>query len=657
MTNTAHMLDIALEAYDAGICVIPVKTDGSKVAAVTWEQYQTERPTREQIVEWFTDHHRAAAAICGPVSGGLIMLEMEGADYEAGNWQRFRDAAVAELGEDRWRQITACVEMSPSGGPHLMIRCTEATVGNLKLARRPNGNGAEVIMETRGRNGYTIIAGSEGHKTGIPWARAQGTYADIATVTGDELHTILDAARTLDEMPVRKVEVDHRTTERRRDYVGDSVFDLVVAEFNRRTSWETVLEGVFELAYTRGTITHWHRIGSDNETGATTNGTGNDTLIVFSSSTIFESYDGTGPAPSYDRFSAHCELHHGGDRTDAYRALRDQGYGPPAGTKAEDFRPPEIDPETGEEVESDPDDDLPTPIDWGAFWAREAPEEDWLCEPLLARGRQTALFAAAKVGKSLLMLEVAAALATGKGALRQGAGEPVDVVYADYEMTEDDLYERLEALGYGADDDLSHLHYYLLPSLRPLNTDQGGWDFVRICERHGAQAAVIDTFGRSLDGEENANDTYNAFYRFCGLRLKQRGIALARLDHSGKDATKGQRGGSAKDGDVDIVWRLEPLESGVRMRRTHARMSWVPEEVTLIRVDDGALRHTVTGGGGYPAGTAALAELLDDLGVPASVSARQAARALRDAGEQSRDVLVRAAQKYRNSIEFREPPA
>src|SRR5690606_31824787 len=148
----------------------------------------------------------------------------------------------------------------------------------------------------------------------------------------------------------------------------------------------------------------------------TTNATGRDTLIVFSSSTVFDSYDGMGPAPSYDRFSAYAVLEHADDRTEAYRTLRDRGYGktdrmpPPAppsapvapipldGTDAVPAEEPEAEAQELDEVE----DHLPTPIDWDTFWKREAPDEDWLCEPLLARGRQTALFAAAKVGKSLL---------------------------------------------------------------------------------------------------------------------------------------------------------------------------------------------------------------------------------------------------------------
>ena len=661
--ETSAAQESAWAAWHAGCCPIPIKDDGSKKPPIRWQDYEYRMPTEVEMRRWFGPH-RAAAVVCGKVSGGLIMLEMEGPDYERGLWATFRAAAVEALGERRWQEITAVVEMSPSGGPHLMFRCTETIVGNLKLARRKVGpKEVETIMETRGQGGYTVIAGSVGHASGKPWTAAKGTWDDIPTVTAEELHIILDAARTLDEMPPPPIRLSSSTPERPRIRTGDSVFDAVVDDYNRRHTWDHALFGAFEFAYERGHVTYWHRIGSDNETGATTNGTGRDTLIVFSSSTPFDSYGGQELAPSYDRFGAYAVLHHGGDRTAAMRALRDKGYGktdrmPPATpSPAIPLEDADATPVESETEELDEADHLPVPIDWDAFWKREAPDEDWLCEPLLARGRQTALFAAAKVGKSLLMLEVAAALATGRPALSHAGGEPIDVVYADYEMTEDDLYERLESLGYGPHDDLSHLHYYLLPTLAPLNTDVGGQDFVTICERHNAQAAVIDTFGRALEGEENANDTYLEFYRYCGLRLKQRGIALARLDHAGKDAAKGQRGGSAKDGDVDIVWSLEPMQDGLRMRRARARMSWVPERVSLRRTGDGRLRHLVVESATYLVGTQAMVELLERLDIPMSSSSRSAAKALREAGETGADGVIRSAQKFRknHASEFAPP--
>jgi hypothetical protein len=41
--------------------------------------------------------------------------------------------------------------------------------------------------------------------------------------------------------------------------------------------------GVFVELHTRGGITHWHFEGADNYVSATTNATGRDTLIAFSS--------------------------------------------------------------------------------------------------------------------------------------------------------------------------------------------------------------------------------------------------------------------------------------------------------------------------------------------------------------------------------------
>jgi D-hexose-6-phosphate mutarotase len=37
-----------------------------------------------------------------------------------------------------------------------------------------------------------------------------------------------------------------------------------------------------------------------------------------------------------------------------------------------------------------------TPVDWAEFWATEAQAEDWLLEPIVAAGRQTAIYSTAK---------------------------------------------------------------------------------------------------------------------------------------------------------------------------------------------------------------------------------------------------------------------
>lgn len=285
-------------------------------------------------------------------------------------------------------------------------------------------------------------------------------------------------------------------------------------------------------------------------------------------------------------------------------------------------------------------------VNWSTFWQRERAEDDFLVAPLLARGRSHAIFAAPKVGKSLLTLDVCAARATGKAALDSPDGDPISVVYFDLEMTEDDLQERLDDLGYGPDNDLSMLSYYLLPTLPPLDTPAGGAAIEQIAGDHKAELLVIDTTGRVVSGEENSADTYRAFYRNTGSRLKRMGVTVARLDHAGKDPTKGQRGSSAKADDVDVVWYMTPTEDGALVRATHRRISWVPESFALRR-EECPLRHMIVRGA-YPEGTRTLAARLDAAGVPSDASRRKASLMLKDFdGVSARHDSVTAALRYR----------
>jgi hypothetical protein len=285
-------------------------------------------------------------------------------------------------------------------------------------------------------------------------------------------------------------------------------------------------------------------------------------------------------------------------------------------------------------------------VNWEAFWESDPKAEDWLIEPLIPRGRQVALYSPAKQGKSLLMLDVAARAATGGRVLDRAAGEHLTVVYFDLEMTEGDLYERLQDMGYGPGVDLSRLHYYLLPTLPPLDTPEGGRAILSIAQHHNADLVIVDTTSRVLNGPENDADTLRAFYINTGLPLKADNRTLVRLDHAGKDLGKGQRGTSAKNDDVDLVWELTAQDDdGIRLRATHRRQSWVPEIINLIRLTD-PLRHE-RDATSWPSGTTELARLLDDLETPVNVGQRQAREALQAAGHKARNTLLAAALRFR----------
>ena len=103
---------------------------------------------------------------------------------------------------------------------------------------------------------------------------------------------------------------------------------------------------------------------------------------------------------------------------------------------------------------------LPVPVDFHALYGRENRAE-WFVDDIWPAGRQLHIFAARKTGKSLLMLWIAACLAVGRDPFNGRPIPPVIVVYLDYEMTEDDLLERLEEMGFTADDLTGRLVYYL----------------------------------------------------------------------------------------------------------------------------------------------------------------------------------------------------
>jgi hypothetical protein len=151
---------------------------------------------------------------------------------------------------------------------------------------------------------------------------------------------------------------------------------------------------------------------------------------------------------------------------------------------------------------------------------------------------------------------------------------------------------------------------------------------------------------RAVSGEENDNDTWLGFYRNTGLLLKQAQVACIRLDHSGKDAEKGMRGGSAKAGDVDAVWQLTAVsDETVVLDCTHHRMQVPEKRLTLVR-EEWPLRHVVSGNpmaAVADARSREIDQLLDALGVPSSASVKEAGTALREAGHKFRQDAVASA--------------
>jgi len=291
-------------------------------------------------------------------------------------------------------------------------------------------------------------------------------------------------------------------------------------------------------------------------------------------------------------------------------------------------------------------------INWHELWADDT-EEEWILEPLLPARRLVALYSAPKVGKSLLMLEMAVGISLGAVTLGSRVPRAFTVLYVDFENDpKGDIRTRLQAMGYGPDD-LANLHYLSFPTIAALDSAAGGEQLLAAVDAYGAEVVVIDTVSRAVKGEENENDTWLAFYRHTGLALKQAKVALIRLDHSGKDETKGQRGGSAKSGDVDAIWRMRKETETLFSLECDAARVPIPigmRHLVLQRVESPRLHHQVQSSGAAGLGRAHVDDLvawLDANDYPDGMTVRDAAEALREHGKSARQDTISNAVKLR----------
>lgn len=319
-------LETALQAINSGYSIIPIhKADpdlGDKRPAVNWKKYQTTKMGKEDAQKWFTNGEYAIAVLMGAASGGLLMIELEGraAKYLPILTQTAHDSGLKTL----WQKLFQWCEQTPSGGWHFYIKCAENSHGNRKLAKTSSG---EVLAETRENGGYSVIAPADGtifhHGGKGAWQQISGNPTTAATVTLEELDTLLDIFRSINQdvkpapQPTLEASFPHR------DNSGVTPGD----DYENKTDWADILtpHGWARLHTDQSGTTYWRRPGKDTGISATTgNAKDRDRLYVFSTSTIFE------PETAYTKFAAYTILNHNGDYREAAKKLSQTGYGKPA---------------------------------------------------------------------------------------------------------------------------------------------------------------------------------------------------------------------------------------------------------------------------------------------------------------------------------------
>ena len=297
--------------------------------------------------------------------------------------------------------------------------------------------------------------------------------------------------------------------------------------------------------------------------------------------------------------------------------------------------------------------DFPTRLDWHDLWEADDEEEEWIVAPIIPARRLVALYSQAKMGKSLLMLELAVGIARGITVLDYTPERPRRVLYVDLENDpRGDIRTRLQRMQQKPAD-LDNLVYLSFPQLPMLDTALGAARLLEVVEHFSCEVVVIDTISRLVAGEENDNNTWLSFYRHTGKLMKSHGLAMVRLDHSGKDPTRGMRGGSAKYSDVDLVWSLtRPSDDMIQLECTAQRLPVRERLVTLRRNHTPWLHHTVIGQDRAVAWKAeqddTIAFLDALLGEDAPITVRQALKVLRANGRGKRQQDVAALLRTRS---------
>ena len=232
-------------------------------------------------------------------------------------------------------------------------------------------------------------------------------------------------------------------------------------------------------------------------------------------------------------------------------------------------------------------------IDWSALWTDDT-EELWLVPGFLCAGRGHMLYAPSGLGKSLLCLEIAACLASGRGVWGHSPQEPIRVLYLDQENSpRGDIRPRLLDMGF-RDHDLEKLIYLSFPDVGALNHEAGGSYLEAIIEIYQPHFIFFDTFSRFVDADENLARTVQDFYAFTGRILKKRGIGYMRLDHTGKNTAVGARGTSAKTDDLDLIWAMsEDSTDNTYLLTNEKQRTPVPEAMVRLSRHSDPLRHEV----------------------------------------------------------------
>lgn len=305
----------AMAYLAAGLSCLPAAKAKKRPAIGGWKKWQSQLPTKVEVKAWFSNPHDAICVVSGKVSGNLECMDFDQHGELFGAWMEKIDTELlAKL----------VIEQTPSGGYHVFYRSDEPVDGNLKLARGIRDGKEKTLVETRGEGGLFLCAPTEGYTL------QQGDFADLAVITPDARQALLDAARSLDELPAascptapagadtggfRAASGDSRDSDRWETFPGD--------DYNARGDFRSVLS-YYGWQYARSRPDgneDWVRPGKDPKDGISATFKDGCFYVFSSNAAPFETN------VKYSPFAIYATLCHHGDFTAAAGDLARQGFG------------------------------------------------------------------------------------------------------------------------------------------------------------------------------------------------------------------------------------------------------------------------------------------------------------------------------------------
>jgi hypothetical protein len=295
------------------------------IVPLAWGRYKDHQPPRETIARWFEQGDLATlrlellAGSCAPTKYELParpqILDCESAEVFA--------ALVEDLHFSGHSNILyrCVIERTPSGGAHLGFRCqTISDKPKVVLARRADEDGAsKILIELLQHHLCTVaptqIAWKPDRPAGATYHLTQGDWRALQTISGAQRQILIDACKSLNEVPEAVIE-GHASSPDRGTRPGDHLNALADRDW-----WAALLtrhdwRDVTRPHHARQGMAAFQHPGKIGQGLSATYGKTGPYFYVFSSNA-----DPFEPDRGYSPFAAYALLEHGGDFTQAAKAL------------------------------------------------------------------------------------------------------------------------------------------------------------------------------------------------------------------------------------------------------------------------------------------------------------------------------------------------